>query len=146
MIFIGYEDNSYRFIYHTQENVIFYSTQAIFDKGHFPRCPSSHSREQIPSSRLTPEIESSAPGSFGVDKPAPTSFPLTPTHSRLSTPPTSPNLPTHSESLSPFPPLTPSNWSSVKIKEIEDIKDKDVEMHFPSPSSPEAGPPQYTSP
>ena len=62
IIFIGYKDNSYRFIYHTQGNVIFYSTQAIFDEEHFPRCPSFHSREQMPPGRLTPEIESSAPG------------------------------------------------------------------------------------
>jgi len=46
MIFIGYEDNGYRFICHTQENVIFCSTQAIFDERHFPRCPPSHPREQ----------------------------------------------------------------------------------------------------
>jgi len=45
MIFIGYEDNGYRFIHHTQGNVIFRSTQAIFDEGHFPICPSSHPRE-----------------------------------------------------------------------------------------------------
>jgi len=43
MIFIGYEDNSYRFIHHTQGNVIFHSTQAIFDKGYFSKCLSSHS-------------------------------------------------------------------------------------------------------
>jgi len=140
MIFIGYEDNGYRFIYHIQGNVIFHSTQAIFDEGHFSRCPLSHPREQTPPSRLTPEIELSAPGPFGVDESAPTLFPPTPAYPRLSTPPTSPNLPTHSESPSPFPPLTPPKWSSVKIKEIEDIKDKDVEMHFPSPSPPEAGP------
>ena len=45
MVFIGYEDNGYRFIRHTQGNVIFCSTQAIFDEGLFPRCPSSHPRE-----------------------------------------------------------------------------------------------------
>jgi len=70
MIFIGYEDNGYRFIRHTQGNAIFRSTQAIFDEGHFPRCPSSHSREKIPPGRLTPEIELSAPEPFGVDEPA----------------------------------------------------------------------------
>ena len=64
MIFIGYEDNGYKFIRHTQENVIFCSTQAIFDEEHFPKCPSSHSREQMPPGRLTPEIELSAPGPF----------------------------------------------------------------------------------
>ena len=74
MIFIGYEDNGYRFIHHTQENAIFHSTQAIFDEGHFPRCPSSHPREQIPPGKLTPEIESSAPRLSGVDEPAPIPF------------------------------------------------------------------------
>ena len=144
MIFIGYEDNGYRFICHTQENAIFRSTQAIFDEGHFPRCPSSHSREQIPPSRLTPEIELSAPEPFGVDEPAPTPFPPTPVYPRSPTPPIPPNLPTHSKSPSPSPPLTPPKRSSVKIEDIEDVKDKDVEMHSPSPPPSEAGPSQYT--
>jgi len=107
MIFIRYEDNGYRFICHTQGNVIFCSTQAIFDEEHFPRCPSSHSREQIPPGRLTPEIESSAPEIFGVDKPAPTPFPLIPAYPRPFTPSIPPNLPTHLESPSPSPLLTP---------------------------------------
>jgi len=141
MIFIGYEDNGYRFIYHTQGNIIFHSTQAIFDEGHFPRCPSSHSREQMPLGRLTPEIELSASRSSGVDEPAPTLFPPTPAHPRPFTPPIPPNLPTHSESPSPSPPLTPPKRSSVKIEEVED-----VEMYSPSPSPPEAGPSQYTPP
>ena len=42
IISIGYEDNGYRFIHYTQGNVIFRSTQAIFNEGHFPRCPLSH--------------------------------------------------------------------------------------------------------
>jgi len=144
MIFIRYEDNGYRFICHTQGNVIFHSTQAIFNKGHFPRCPLSHPREQTPPGRLTSEIESSAPGPFGVDKSAPTPFSPTPAHPRSSTSPIPPNLPTHSESPSPSPLLTPPKWSSVKIEEIEDDEDEDVEMHSPSPPSPEAGPSQYT--
>ena len=82
MIFIGYKDNSYRFIHHTQGNIIFCSTQAIFDKGHFPRCPSSHPREQMSPGRLTLEIELSAPRPFGVDEPAPIPFPPTPVHPR----------------------------------------------------------------
>jgi len=32
----------------------------------------------------------------------------------------------------------------VKIEEVEDIEDEDVEIHFPSPSPPEASPSQYT--
>jgi len=140
MIFIGYEDNGYRFIRHTQGNVIFCSTQAIFDEGHFPKYPSSHSREQMPSGRLTPEIESSAPGPSGVDEPAPTPFPPTLVHPRPFTPPIPPNLPTHSESPSLSPPLTPPKQSSVKIEEVEDVEDEDVEIYSPSPSPPEAGP------
>jgi len=139
MIFIGYKDNGYRFIRHTQRNVIFYSTQAIFDEGHFPRCPSSHSREQIPPGRLTPEIESSVPESFGIDKLAPIPFPPTPAHPRSFTPPISSNLPTHLESLSLSPLLTLSKQSSVKIEEVEDDEDKDVEIYSPSPLPPKAG-------
>jgi len=146
MIFIGYEDNGYRFICHTQGNVIFLFTQAIFDEGHFPRCLSSYSREQMPPGRLTPETKSSAPGPFGVDKPALTPFPPTPVYPRPSTPPIPPNFPTHSESPSPTSLLTPPKWSSVKTEEVEDIEDKDVEMHSPSPLSPEASPSQYTPP
>jgi len=136
MIFIGYENNSYRFIHHTQGNVIFRSTQAIFDEGHFPRYPLSHPRKQTPPGRLTPEIESSVPRPSGVNEPAPT-----PAHPRPFTPPIPPNLPTHSESPSPSPPLTLPKRSLVKIEEVEDVK-----MHSPSLSPPEAGPSQYTPP
>jgi len=141
MIFIGYENNGYRFIHHTQENVIFCSTQAIFNEGHFPRCPLSHPREQTPPGRLTPKIESSAPGPFGVDEPAPTLFSLIPVHPRPSTAPIPHNLPTHSESPSSSSSLTPPKRSSVKIEEVEDDEDEDVEMNSPSPPLPEAGPP-----
>jgi len=132
MIFIGYKDNGYRFICHTQGNLIFHSTQVIFDEEHFPRCPLSYPREQMPPGRLIPKIESSAPGPFGVDEPAPTPFPPIPAHHRPFTPSIPPNLPTHSESPSLSPPLTPPKRSSVKIE--------DVEMHSPSPSPPETGP------
>jgi len=146
MIFIGYEDNGYRFIYHTQGNVIFCSTQAIFDEGHFPRCSSSHPREQTPPGRLTLEIELLAPGPFSVDEPAPTPFPSTPAHPRSFTPPIPSNLLTHSESPSPSSPLTLPKQFLVKIKEVKDDKDEDVEMHSPSPSPPKAGSSQYTLP
>jgi len=144
MIFIGYKDNGYRFIHHIQGNVIFHFTQAIFDEGHFPRCPSSHSREQIPPGRLTLEIESSVPRPFGVDEPAPTPFPPTPAHPRPFTPSIPPNLPTHSKSPSLSSLLTLPKWFSVKIKEVEDIEDENVEMNSPSPFSPKASLSQYT--
>ena len=53
-------------------------------------------------------------------------------------------MPTHSESPSPSPLLTPSKWSSVKIEEVEDDKDENVEMHSPSSPPSEASPLQYT--
>ena len=86
----------------------------------------------------------SAPGPFGVNEPAPIPFLPTSAHPRLSTPPISSNLPTHSESLSPSSPLTLPKWSSVKIEEVEDDKDKDIEIHSPSLPFPEAGLLQYT--
>jgi len=89
-------------------------------------------------------MELSAPGSSGVNEPAPTPFPPTPAHPRPFTPPISPNLPTHSESPSPSPLLTLPKRSSVKIEEVEDVEDEDIEMHSPSPSPPEAGLSQYT--
>jgi len=144
MIFIGYENNGYRFICHTQENVIFHSTQAIFDEGHFPKCLSSHPRKQTLFGRLTPEIKLSASGPSGVDEPAATPFLSTSAHPRSFTPLISPNLPTHSESLSLSPPLTLPKQSSVKIEEVEDDEDEDIEMYSPSPPSPKAGPSQYT--
>jgi len=48
-------------------------------------------------------------------------------------------LPTHSESPSLSPLLTLSKQFSVKIKEVEDVKDENIEMLFPSPPSSEAG-------
>jgi len=95
MIFIGYKDNGYRFMHHTQGNVIFHSTQAILDEEHFSKCPNSHSREKTPPRELIPEIESSAPRPFGKDEPAPIPFPPAPPHPRPLTPPIPPNLPTH---------------------------------------------------
>ena len=98
----------------------------------------------MPPSRLIPEIELSAPGPFGVDEPAPIPFPPTPIHSRPSTPLISSNLPTHSESSSSSPPVTLPKQSSVKIEEVEDVEDEDVEMHSLSPLPPETGLSQYT--
>jgi len=34
----------------------------------------------------------------------------------------------------------------VKIEEVEDIEDKYIEIHSPSPPSPKASPSQYTPP
>jgi len=146
MIFIGYEDNGYRFMHHTQGNVIFHSTQAIFDEGHFPKCPNPYSREETPPRGLTPEIESSVPGPFGKDEPAPIPFPPAPPHSRPLTPPIPPNLPTHSESPSSSPSLVPSERPSMKIEEVEDNQDNDTEMLSPSPPPPPKAGPSHPQP
>ena len=86
----------------------------------------------------------SVPELSSVNEPPPIPFLPIPVHPRPFTPPIPPNLPTHSESLSPSSPLTPPKWSSVKIEEVEDDKDEDIEIHSPSPPPPEAGPSQYT--
>jgi len=88
----------------------------------------------------------SAPKPFGVDEPPLTPFPPTPVYPRPFTPSIPPNLLTHSESPSSSPPLTSPKQFLVKIEEVENVEDEDVEMHSPSPSSSKAGPSQYTSP
>ena len=124
-----------------QGNVIFHSTQAIFDEGYFSKCPNSHSREKTPSRGLTPEIKSSAPRPFGEDEPAPIPSPPVLSYPRLLTPPIPPNLPTHSESPSPSPLLVPPEQPLVKVEEVEYNQDNDTEMLSPSlPSPPKAGP------
>jgi len=98
----------------------------------------------MPPGRLTLETESLAPGSSSIDEPAPISFLPTLVHPRPFTSLIPPNLPTYSESSSPSPPLIPPKWFSVKIEEVEDVKDKDIKMYSLSPPSPEASSSQYT--
>ena len=138
IIFIGYEDNGYRFICHTQENVIFCSIQVIFDEGHFPRCLFSYPKKRRSFSRLIPEIKSLVSGPFGIDKPALTFSLPTPIYPRPLTSLILSNLPTHSKSLSLSPSLTPPKCFSVKIEEVQDVEDEDIEIHSSSPSFPEA--------
>jgi len=134
MIFVGYKDNSYRFICYTQGNVIFCSIYVIFEKEYFPRCLSSYPRERRPLSRLIPEIESLAPKPFGINEPALISFSPIPVYPRPSTPPIPPNLLTHSESLSSSPLLILPKQSLIKTKDVEDVK-----MCSPSLSPPKTG-------
>jgi len=65
MIFIGYKNNGYHFMHHTQENIIFHFTYAIFDKELFPKCTDSHMKEYKLYNKLlnkiSLEIESSVP-------------------------------------------------------------------------------------
>ena len=45
IIFIGYKDNGYCFMYYTQGNIIFCSIYAIFDKRPFPKHTNFHAKE-----------------------------------------------------------------------------------------------------
>ena len=44
IIFIGYKNNSYCFMYYIQENIIFCSIYTIFDKKLYPKCTDSYIR------------------------------------------------------------------------------------------------------
>ena len=72
MIFIEYEDNGYCFIYYTQENDIFYSIYAIFNKKFFPKYTDSYKKEYKLYTKLldkiSPETESSVSGISSIDK------------------------------------------------------------------------------
>ena len=79
MIFIGYENNKYCFIYYTQENTIFYS---IFDKRLFSRYTNSYTKEYKLYNELldktSPKIELLTPNFSGKDGPAPVPILYTP--------------------------------------------------------------------
>ena len=63
IIFIGYKDNGYHFIYYKQGNIIFHSTHVIFDEELFPKCIKFYAKEHKLYDKLldkiSPETESS---------------------------------------------------------------------------------------
>ena len=110
IIFIGYENNSYCFVYYIQENIIFHFIHAIFDEKLFPKYTNFHVKEYKLYNKLldkiSPETESSVSDSSEKGRPAPIPIPHTlipliqsnpPTHSSLS------SLSYKSTSLSPTP-------------------------------------------
>ena len=78
MIFIGYEDNGYCFIYHIQGNIIFHSIYTVFNKELFSKCTNPHAKEYKLYDKLlnkiSPETELSILGSSGKNEPAPVSI------------------------------------------------------------------------
>ena len=56
MIFIGYKDNSYYFICHIQENIIFHSKHTIFNKKFFSKYTDSHVKEYKLYNKLLDKI------------------------------------------------------------------------------------------
>jgi len=107
IIFIGYEDNSYHCIHHTQENIIFYSIHIIFD--------------------ISLETKLSISSSFGKDGPTLVSIP------HIFIPSIQNNPPTHSPLLSLFyksPSLLSTLESTkliIKIKEEEEDFNIDIQ-------------------
>jgi len=79
MIFIGYEDNGYCFIYHIQGNIIFHSIYTVFNKELFSKCTKPHAKEYKLYDKLlnkiSPETELLIPGSSGKNGPAPVPIP-----------------------------------------------------------------------
>jgi len=57
----------------------------------------------------------------------------------------SPNLLTYLEFPSPSPLLIPPKQFSVKIEEVEDVENQDIEIHSPSPSPSKISFSQYIS-
>jgi len=135
MIFIGYEDNRYHFMQYTQENTIFCSTHAIFDKGLFPKCTNSYVKEHKLYDELLdktrPETESSTPNSSEKDGPAPVPIPHIPIpliQNNPSTSSLSPPLSYKSTFSLPTPEL---KKPTVEIEETNDV-DSDIEMQLSS--------------
>jgi len=125
MIFIGYEDNRYHFICHTQGNTIFCSTHAIFDEEYFSKYTNSYTKEHKLYDELldktSSETELLASDPSGKDGPAP--VPILHT----SIPPTS----LYYKSIS-LPPTPRPKKPTVKIEETNNV-DSNVEMQPPSP-------------
>ena len=81
MIFIGYENNGYCFVYYTQENIILHSIHAIFDEKLFPRYTNFHVKEYKLYNklldRISPETKSSVSDSSEKGRLAPIPIPHT---------------------------------------------------------------------
>ena len=133
MIFIKYENNGYCFICHIQGNIIFYFIHTIFDKKLFAKYTDSHVKECKLYNKLLDkislEIVSLAPNSFGKDRHAPV-FIL---HTFI--PSIQNNPPTHSSSSSlSYKSLsllfTPgSKKPTVEIEENNNV-DSDIEIQL----------------
>ena len=139
IIFIEYKDNRYCFIYYTQENTIFCSTYAIFDKRPFPKYTSSHAKECKLYDELLDktslETELLVSNSSGKDGPVLVPILHTFIPPIQNNPPTCSPLPSLSyKSISP--PLTPGpKKPTVEIEETNNVN-SDVEMQPPSPQQP----------
>ena len=133
MIFIGYENNGYCFIYHIQGNIIFCSTHAIFNKRLFPKCTNSHRKEYKLYDELLDKtsLETESLVSNSSEKDGPALVPILHTFipSIQKSPPTHSLLPSLSYKFIFFPPTPELKKPTVEIKEIND-SDSDVEIQL----------------
>ena len=131
MIFIWYKDNSYTFMHHIQENIIFYSIHAIFNKEFFSKCTDFHMKEHKLHNKLldkiSPETESLVLRSSSKDESALVPIPHTlipPIQNNPS--PCSSLLSPLYKSLSPLPSPV-SKKPMIEIEKVDDV-DSDIEM------------------
>ena len=131
MIFIGYKDNGYYFIYYTQENFIFCSTYAIFDKEFFSKCTDSYAKEYKLYNKLLDKISSGTellvPRPSDKDRPTPILIPYIPISIIQNNPsPYSPLLFFSYKSLSSLPSPVPKK-PTVEVNEVNNVN-SNVEM------------------
>jgi len=136
MIFIGYENNRYCFMYYIQENIIFCFTHAIFDKGFFSKCTDSYVKEcklyDNLLNKISSEIESLVSDPSRKDRPALVLILHTSIPPIQNNPPTCFSSPSLFYKLTSPPPTPRFKKPIVEIEENDDV-DFDVEMQPPSP-------------
>jgi len=135
MIFIGYKNNRYCFICHIQENIIFCSIHAIFDKGLFPKYTDFYAKEcklyDKLLNKISPETELLVPDSSRKDGPSLVPIPHTSIPPIQNNSPTCFSSPYFSYKFISSPPTPRFKMPMVEIEEDDNI-DSDVEMQPPS--------------
>jgi len=120
---------------HIQENIIFYSTHAIFNKGLFPKCTDSYAKEcrlyNKLLNKISPEIELLVLDPSRKDGPTLVPIPHTSIPPIQNNPPTCFSLPSFSYKLISSLPTPRFKMPIVEIEEDNNI-DSDVEMKPPS--------------
>jgi len=125
MIFIGYENNIYCFLYYIQENIIFCSIHAIFDKKLFSKYTDFHTKEYKLYNKLldkiSPETELLVPNPFEKDRPAPVPIPHTSISLIQNNPPTYSSSPSLSYKFTSPLPTPGSKKPIVEIEEDNNV-------------------------
>ena len=125
MIFIGYKDNGYYFMYYTWGNIIFCSIHTIFDEELFPKYTDFHTKEHklynILLNKISLETELSVPDLSGKDESAPVPILYTPISSIQNNPPTHSSLLSLSYKSLFSSPISRSKKSTVEIEKNDNV-------------------------